>query len=661
VRLRNATRRIVSGEVLWVPSAERRRGSYMQEFLNQHRFTNYEEAWRWSVAPATFSEFWELVARDAAILWHDSPAPTTWDESTTIYSANWFPGGTLNYAEVALRSRRDGSEQAVFSYSDTRESTSLSWSELRALVSRIQAGLIALGIEKGEVVAAYLPNIPETLALMLATVGLGAVWTCCAPEMGALGAADRLSQSDPALLVTIDGYIYGDKEIDVRSNAEAVRVELPHLKGSVMLGYLRDGTHDPTWRSWDEFISQNGELIFEPVPFDHPLHIVFSSGTTGLPKAIVHSHGGILLELFKVLRYHFDLDERDRFIWYTSTGWAMWNIFTAGLLVDATVGLFDGNPNWPGPEKLWRIISTESVTCAGMGSGQIFSHMKAGIQPAQSHDLSHLLTLGATGSPLTAASGDWVYNKVKRDILLESFSGGTDICSGFVGASPVHSVWAGEISCRCLGAKVEVFDDLGASIIGIEGELVITSPMPSMPIKLLGDPDGSRYRASYFDQFPGVWTHSDRATITERGSVVITGRSDGTLNRGGVRMGTADFYSVVESLEEVVDSIVIHLEDPEGGPGELWLFVVAAPADDLSELAGRIRNELRGKFSARHVPDRILFIDSVPRTLSGKKLEVPIKRILSGADPSSTASLSSIANPESLEIFVELAGRRRNT
>ncbi|HET7522705.1 MAG TPA: acetoacetate--CoA ligase, partial [Acidimicrobiales bacterium] len=568
----------------------------------------------------------------------------------------------LNYAENALRPPRandPGGPPAVIAVSQTRERRDLSWEELTALVGAVRAGLLRAGVAKGDRVAAYLPNIPETLAAMLATANIGAVWACCAPETGVAGVLDRFSQIEPTVLICADGYRFGAKDVSRADQAAQIRAGLPSLRTAVWLRYLdHSGAAPAGWQEWDEFAADDGRPIeFEPVPFDHPLYVLFSSGTTGKPKPIVHGHGGITLEHLKALALHFDLRPGDRFFWFTTTGWMMWNFCVSGLLVGATVVMFDGDPASPSMDTLWDVMASTGTTCGGVGSGFLVACQKAGIQPGKSFDLTRLRTLGATGSPLPGSAARWVYEEVGGDVLVASFSGGTDVCTGFVGASPLHPVWPGEISCRCLGASVEVFADDGRSVVAEEGELVLTAPLPSMPVGFWGDPDGARYRAAYFERFPGVWAHGDRATLTDRGTVVITGRSDGTLNRGGVRIGTAELYEVVESDPGVADSLVVHLDDPGGGPGEIWLLVV--PTDQATEaLEDGLKQALRRDLSPRHVPDRVVRIPAVPRTLSGKKLEVPVKRILSGAEPEDALTLASLANPESIDAIVALAPSR---
>lgn len=644
---------------LWEPSSTRRRSSRLSQFCDRYGFSSYDEVWNWSVAPQTAGAFWKAIATGAGIRWHQkATAPLVRDPSRPS-GYRWFPEGSLNYAERALEPPDgDAGAIAVVARSQTRPGTELTWAELRELVGRVRSGLVAAGVKPGEVVAGYLPNVPETLAAMLAAASLGAVWTCCAPEMGVAGVVDRLSQVDPVVLVTVDGYRYGSRVIDRVEEAGLVRAALSTVRCPVWLGYLQPDRPAPEgWVGWDEFTATAGPLEFAGVEFDHPLYILYSSGTTGKPKAIVHGHGGILLEHAKALSLHFDLGPRDRFFWFSTTGWMMWNFGVSGLVVGSSVVLFDGNPSWPDGDSLWELMASTATTCGGTGAGYLVASMKAGHRPGKDHDLARLATVGSTGSPLPAAAARWFYECVGDDMMLASFSGGTDVCTGFVGTSPLHPVWAGEISCRCLGAKVEVFDDRGRPVLNQEGELVVTAPLPSMPVGLWGD-DGTRYRSTYFERFPGVWAHGDQAMLTDRGTVVITGRSDGTLNRGGVRIGTAELYAVVESFQEVADSLAVHLEDPDGGPGELWLFAVGAKGADLSGIDDRLRAALRRDLSPRYVPDHVRLVPAIPRTHSGKKLEVPVKRLLSGTPAEDAFSLAAVADPKSLEPFLALAAQR---
>ena len=647
-------------EPLWVPDEARRTGARLGGYLERRGLgadvDGYDEAWAWSVDPATAGEFWSSVGEEFGLTWHERPSAALVPDDSSVTGVRWFPDGTLNYAERALAAPPSKTNApAVIARSQTRPPTTLSWSELASLVARVRTGLVAAGVGTGDRVAAYMPNVPETLAAFLASASLGAVWTSCAPEMGVAGVLDRVGQVAPKVLLTVDGYRYGERDIDRRSEADAIRAGLASVTTAVSLPYLGESAAGPGWTRWDDFIAEEKPLEFLPVGFDHPLYVLFSSGTTGKPKPIVHGHGGILFEHAKALGWHFDLGPEDRFFWFTTTGWMMWNFCISGLVVDATVVMFDGDPAWPGPDALWQVMSETATTCGGVGAAYLVACAKAGLRPAADHDLTALRTLGATGSPVPASAARWLYEEGPRQVMLASFSGGTDVCTGFVGTTPLHPVWAGEISCRCLGADVEVFDDGGRPVVDEEGELVLAAPLPSMPVGFWGDDDGSRYRAAYFERFPGVWAHGDRATLTDRGTVVITGRSDGTLNRGGVRMGTAEFYAVVEGLESVKDSLVVHLEDPNGGPGTLWLFVVEAPGSDPDLLEAEIRAALRRDLSPRHVPDRVVVVGSVPRTLSGKKLEVPVKRILSGVPPAEALTLASVADPASLEPFIQLA------
>jgi acetoacetyl-CoA synthetase len=498
-------------------------------------------------------------------------------------------------------------------------------------------------------VAAYLPNVPEAVIGLLACASIGAIWSSCAPEFGTRSVIDRLGQVEPKVLLTIDGYRYGERAVDRADEVAAIRAALPSLQSTVVLPYLADGAAIGDAITWDELLSEPGSLAFDPVPFDHPLYLLYSSGTTGLPKPIVHGHGGILLEHLKVLALHHDLGPADRFFWFSTTGWMMWNYLVSGLAVGSTIVLFDGSPGHPDLMALWRMAAELRITCFGTSAPYLMACRKEGLRPGEALDLGALRSIGSTGAPLPAEGFRYVYDAIGSSLQLASVSGGTDVCTAFVGASPLVPVWEGEISCRALGCRVEAFDHSGHPVVGEEGELVITAPMPSMPVGFWNDPDGRRYRDAYFGLFPGAWRHGDWVTITERGSCVISGRSDATLNRGGVRIGTAEFYAVVESLPEIADAIVVHLEEGD----ELILFVTLRPGAALDEgLRGRIAAELRRSLSPRHVPDRIVAVPAVPRTLSGKKLEVPVKRILGGTAPEVAASRGSLANPASLDAFV---------
>ena len=643
-------------EVLWRPPPDVREKSVIGRYLawlEHHRnlkFSSYEELWKWSVTDLEgfWSSIWDFFTVEGTpfkrvLSGHDMPG------------VRWFEGAELNYAQHALRTT--GDRVMVSSMSQSRGSQELSADELRDQVSRARAGLQRLGVERGDRVAAYLPNISEALVAFLATASLGAVWSSCAPEFGTRSVVDRFAQIEPKVLVVVDGYRYGTKSVDRTAEVAQIRAALPGLKATVALSYA--GTAPiPDSVSWEELVAEPGELSFESVPFDHPLYVLYSSGTTGLPKPIVHGHGGILLEHLKVIGLHADLGPSDRFLWFSTIGWMMWNFNISGLLVSASVVCFDGNPAHPDLMSLWRLVADERVTYFGSSAPFLLSCRKAGIEPGRELDLSRLRSVGSTGAPLPPEGFRWVYEHVSSDVLLSSTSGGTDVCTAFVGAVPLVEVREGEIPVRNLGCKVEAFDEQGRSVIGERGELVLTEPMPSMPVSFWGD-DGTRYKEAYFEDFEGVWRHGDWITITERGSCQITGRSDATLNRGGVRLGTSEFYSVVEGIEEVADSLVIHLEDGSGS-GRLLLFVALTEGAELDdELQGRIASELRSHLSPRHVPDAMYQVPAVPRTLSNKKLEVPVKKILMGASAEEAASKGALANPESLDAFERLSRELR--
>ncbi|GAB7040315.1 MULTISPECIES: acetoacetate--CoA ligase [Catenuloplanes] len=637
------------GTPLWSPPDDvrdtSRIGAYLAWLERERglRFADYRALWEWSVAdlPAFWSSIWEHFGVHA----YDPPRTVLADPA--MPGARWFPGATLNYAEHVLTAKT-AEGPVVLARSQTRAHRDLTVEDLKDQVARVRAGLRARGVGRGDRVVAYAPNIPETLILMLAAASLGAIFSSCAPEFGVRSVIDRWRQIAPTLLVAVDGYRYGEKAVDRRAEVAEIRAALPTLTHTVMITYLGDG--EPDAEPWAGLAAPTTEpLTFTPVPFDHPLYVLYSSGTTGLPKPIVHGHGGILLEHLKMLALHHDLGPGDRFLWFTTTGWMMWNFLVSGPAVGASIVLFDGNPAHPDLGAMWRLAEETGTTYFGTSAPFLMACRKAGVTPPE---LPRLRGIGSTGAPLPAEGFDWVYDNVHRDLRLDSLSGGTDVCTGFVGGSPLLPVHSGRIACRALGARVEAFDAAGKPVLDRLGELVITAPMPSMPVGFWGDEDGSRYREAYFDVFPGVWRHGDWITIGEDGSCAITGRSDATLNRGGVRLGTAEFYSVVEGLDEVADSLVVHLEETD----ELLLFVVPAAGSDLD--LRRVRDALRTGLSPRHTPDEIHPVAAVPRTLSGKKLEVPVKRILGGTPAGEAAAKGALANPESLTAFEQLAARR---
>jgi acetoacetyl-CoA synthetase len=647
----------VAGEILWEPTPESIERSRMGQYVGWLEatrgltFDDYPHLWEWSVRDLDgfWSSVWEYFDVDGG------PAPTPVLRRREMPGAEWFPGVALNYAAHCLRDR--GNPLALVSHSQTRPPVALTFADLSDQVARVRAGLQRLGVGRGDRVAAYMPNIAETVVAFLATASLGAVWSSCAPEFGTRSVVDRFQQIEPRVLLTIDGYRYGARTIDRRDEVAAIRAALPTLEATVTLPYLGDHATGPTW---DDLLAESGSLEFEPVPFDHPLYILYSSGTTGLPKAIVHGHGGILLEHLKAIALHGDLGPDDTFFWFSTTGWMMWNYLVSGLLVGATVVAYDGDPASPDLMTLWRFAAEVGITAFGTSAPFLLACRKAGLRPGADVDLSRLRTVGSTGAPLPAEGFRWVYDAVKPELLLASISGGTDVCTAFVGMAPLLPVRAGEIACRYLGAAVDAFDAGGNPVVDQLGELVITEPMPSMPVAFWNDADGSRYRAAYFEDFPGVWRHGDWITIAADGSCAITGRSDATLNRGGVRLGTSEFYAIVESLPEIGDSLVVHMEDAEGGAGELILFVALNEGAVLDDsLRRRIGDELRRALSPRHVPDEIIAVPAVPRTLSGKKLEVPVKRILGGVAPDVAASAGALADAGALAPFEAIARTRR--
>jgi acetoacetyl-CoA synthetase len=664
---------------LWEPSTadvERAEMTRFMRFAGERRgapFADYDELWRWSVAEV--EEFWANIWEFCGVR-----ASKPYEQvlgSHEMPGTRWFVGAELNYAENILLGDRDPDEVAVLHASELRDQNppaQITRGELTEQVARAAGGLRALGVQRGDRVVAYMPNIPETLIAFLAVASIGAIWSSAAPEFGARSVIDRFAQIEPKVLLAVDGYRHGGKDFDRRDVVAVIVAELPTVEHVVLLPYLtvREGAVDArgageggTGLTWGQLLdldppARGAQLQFEQVPFDHPLWVLYSSGTTGLPKAIVHSHGGILIEQLKK-SLHLDLRRGDRMFWFTTTGWMMWNFLVGCLLSDAAIVLYDGSPAHPDLGVLWELAERTGMTCMGLSAGLLASSEKAGIEPGRDHALRALRAIGSTGSPLAPESFKWVYEHVKPDVWLFSTSGGTDVCTAFVAGCPLLAVYEGELQCRALGCAVEAWDEHGNSLTDEVGELVITEPLPSMPLFFWNDPDGERLRESYFSMYPGIWRHGDWIRITPRGGAVIYGRSDSTINRQGVRMGTSEIYRAVATVPEVLDALVIDV--PRGGgtdahPRELWmgLFVVLREDGELDEeLQKTIKRRIREDCSPRHVPNQILAIDEVPRTLSGKILEVPVKKILMGTPLEQAASVDSLANPASLDYFVTLA------
>jgi acetoacetyl-CoA synthetase len=651
------------GTLLWEPPAELKENAVITRYMGwleekkDLSFDGYNELWEWSVSDVEgfWSSLWEFLEVKASKPYERVLA------KREMPGAEWFPGAELNYAEHAFGNARSDAP-ALVHRSELRPLAETSWAELREKTAALSAALHEMGVERGDRVVAYLPNVPEAVVAFLATASIGAVWSSGSPDFGAGSIVDRFKQIEPKVLFAVDGYRYGGKDYDRTEVVAKLQGEIPTLEKTIILPYLKD---EPDLGSldnavlWDDVLgSQEGaELHFEQVPFDHPLWVLYSSGTTGLPKAIVQSQGGILMEHLKKVYLHIDLGPGDRFFWFTTTGWMMWNLLVSGLLSGATAILYDGNPGHPDMNTLWELAEETGMTHFGTSASYLTGCMNAGIEPGRDFDLSHLKGVGSTGSPLPPEGFEWVYEHVKEDVWLYSTSGGTDLCTAFVGGVPLLPVHAGELQARSLGMKVEAFNEDGQPVIDEVGELVITEPAPSMPIYLWNDPEGERYRESYFDVYPGVWRHGDWIKIKSRGSCVIYGRSDSTINRGGVRMGTSEIYSAVESVEEVTDSLVVDIHRP-GSEAFMPLFVVLREGADLDDdLKKKVKGAIRERTSPRHVPNEIFAVPDIPRTLNGKKLEVPVKKILAGTPPDQAASRDSLSNPDSLDRFAELADR----
>ncbi|MEJ7785015.1 MAG: acetoacetate--CoA ligase [Solirubrobacteraceae bacterium] len=626
--------------VLWTPSPERIERAAVTRFARKRGLPeNYSELHRWSVEH--LEDFW-------AAIWEEYNVPGAYDRvlaSRDMPGAKWFPGAKeINYAAQVVAGKHPDT-LAIQHASESRPLTSWTWGELIEQAGRIRAGLVARGVGKGDRVAALMPNIPETIAAFLATASLGAIWSSAAPEFGARSVIDRFAQIEPKVLLAVDGYRYGGKDFSTADKLAAVVAEMPGT-ALVRLGYL-DGS------GWEDgFLGDDVRFEFERLEFDHPLWVLYSSGTTGLPKAIVHSHGGMLLEHLKKMHLHLDAQADDRVFWFSTTGWMMWNFLVGVLLTPASIVLYDGSP---AGDVLWDLAADSGMTIFGGGAAYFAGAMKEGAEPAAGRVLDNLHAVGSTGSPLSPEAFAWIYDKLGADTWLFSTSGGTDVCTAFVGGVPTLPVYEGELQAASLGCQVEAWSEAGEPLVGEVGELVITQPMPSMPVGFWGDPDGERYRESYFEMYPGVWRHGDWIEITDRGTAIIYGRSDSTINRGGVRMGTSEIYRAVLADPDVVDALVVDVPR-EGEENWMPLFVVLREGVGLTEdLVKRIKTRVRTDCSPRHVPNEVHRIAEVPRTLSGKILEVPVKRILMGTPPEQAASRDSLVNPAALDPFVELA------
>lgn len=654
------------GDLLWTPGPARVEHANITAFSRwlerecRLSFGHYLELWRWSVGD--LESFWGAL----------------WDylevEASSSYSrvlgrrampgAEWFPGARLNYAQNVLRRERAGGI-ALLHAGESRPLAAVTWAELGRDVRILATQLRALGVQPGDRVVAWMPNIPQTVVAMLATTAIGALWACCSPDFGERGALDRFAQLAPKVLFCIDGYRYGGKPFDRRAELERILAGLPGLQRVIYLPYLDPGAPPP--RSdvlpWAEVLDrppvETSGFRFEPVPFEHPLWTLFSSGTTGLPKAIVHGHGGILLETQKNAIFHFDLHPGERLLFFTTTGWMLWNFLVSTLATGAIPILYDGSPAYPAADALWKLAQDSKATMLGASPTYVEQMVRSGIVPRERFDLSHLTGISLAGSPATPGCMAWFYANVKKDLWVANGSGGTDCCTGFVGGVPSLPVYAGEIQAPSLGVAVKAFNERGQSVVDEVGELVITEPLPSMPVGFWNDPDRRRYRESYFEEFPGIWRHGDFFRINARGGCFVLGRSDATLNRYGIRIGTAEIYRTLAALAEVEDSLIVNLDLPDGG-FFMPLFVKLSRGASLETATEKIRDTLRREYTARHVPDRVIPVPAIPMTRTGKKMEVPVRRILLGAAPEKAANVSAMADPHALDFFVEYAATQRD-
>jgi acetoacetyl-CoA synthetase len=656
------------GDLLWTPSPERIERSHLtalMRWLAKERglkFASYAEVWQWSVDD--LEGFWEAIWD-----YFDVRSSTPYERvlvDRRMPGAKWFPGARLNYAQHALRHERPNADALMY-LSERSPLSRMSWEELGGKVRILATQLRKLGVQPGDRVVAYMPNAPETIIAMLATTSIGAVWSSCGPDFGTRGVLDRYSQLAPKVMFCVDGYQYGGKPFERKAEVQKIIGQLESLRHVIYLPYLNRDDRQPLSSHtilWDELFRHPagppGEFEFEQVPFEHPLWILFSSGTTGLPKPICHSHGGIILEQLKHLAFNFDVHPGERLFFFTTTGWMMWNFLVSALLSNVVPVLYDGNPAWPSPDVLWRMVDDSGAALFGTSPTYVSALEKGGFVPKDRFKLSTLQGVCLAGSPVTPECMAWLYNNVKEDLWVASGSGGTDVCTGFVGGASILPVYAGEIQARALGAAVYAFNDRGEKVVNQVGELVVTQPMPSMPVCFWNDTDNKRYLDSYFQEFPGVWRHGDFFRINERGGAFVLGRSDATLNRHGVRIGTAEIYRSLATLPEVDDSLIVNLDLPQGR-FFMPLFVKLKEGLVLDEaISDRIRATLRREYSPRHVPDRIYQVAAIPCTLTGKKMEVPVRKILMGVAAEKAANRDAVANPHALDYFAEYARTQKD-
>ncbi|MBU8791241.1 acetoacetate--CoA ligase [Oceanobacillus caeni] len=654
---------IKEGTLLWEPSEEQIERANITEYiswLKSHKnlnFSNYQSLWQWSVddVESFWASIWEYFQIQSK-----NPYETVLT-THAMPGAKWFPESLINYTEHIFKNRKDD-QIAIIHTSENREKAEVTWKKLYEDTAKVQQTFKKLGVVKGDRVVAYMPNIYETVVCFLATASLGAIWSSASPDFGTQSVIDRFKQIEPKIMIAIDGYEYGGKTFNRTETVTKIQSELPTLEATIAIPYLDDSNANfNAYKNpihWDRVVSFNESkpaLTYEYVPFNDPLWILFSSGTTGKPKAIVQSQGGILLEHLKALTFHVDLAEESRFFWFTTTGWMMWNFLVGGLLTGSTIILYDGNPSYPDKNRLWKLAEETKATVFGTSASYISACMKDGMKPGESFDLSSLKNISSTGSPLPPEGFQWCYDNVKRDLWIASVSGGTDVCSAFILGSPILPVHAGELQCRGLGAKIESFDDKAQSKINEIGELVLTEPFPSMPIFFWNDKNGSRLNESYFDVYPGIWRHGDYLKITDRGTCVIYGRSDATINRGGIRIGTSEIYRAVDNINEVSDSLIVDVPN-QNGDSTTPLFVVMKDGYTLTnELKQAIKEQIRTQCSPRHVPTGIYEVPDLPRTLNGKKLEVPIKKLLMGKPVDQVVNKGSLTNAKALDYFIKFA------